>query len=220
LSIINVGTLASPYQVNRSDQFSVAASTFYPCTANLTSDVRSWKVYNASDSSMSQDFAVGNPTSSSSELSFSGNTLSYGTYLFTYTATYSYVDVVLGAMSRTSSVSSYVQVIPSGIAVFGFPSGVQQMLFGCTQSIVVDPGLNSIDFDNLASLGSLNYNFYCRRVAATDKSTFDPSQYSDKTLLGTTNNMWQVNDNNMTCVFGKLKDCLFLDVLNSHFKFF
>ncbi len=204
LSIINIGTLNSPYQVNRSDQFSVVAQTFYPCTANLTSDVRSWSVYSTTDLTKSKDLASGNPTKSSNEMSFSGNVLSYGTYMFIYTATYTYQDIVLGSTSHSASITGYVQVIPSGIAVFGFPSGVQQMLFGCTQPIAINPGSNSIDFDNLANLASLNFNFYCRRVNESDKSTFDPSQYTSVTSLGTTNNMWQVNDNNMTCLFGNL----------------
>ena len=190
--------------MKRSDQFSIVAQTFYPCSLDLTSDVRKWKVYKTTDLSMSQDFASGNPSSDCSEISFNGNTLAYETYIFIFTATYTYQDIILGPTSRNSSISTFVQVIPSGIAVFGFPNGVQQLMFGYTQTIEIDPGSNSIDFDNLADLKSLNYTFYCRRVDTSDQSSFDPSQYTNLTSLGSTNNMWQVNDNNMTCLSGNL----------------
>jgi hypothetical protein len=49
---------------------------------------------------------------------------------------------------------------------------------------------------------SLTFNFYCRCVDKSDTSVFDPTLYSDITQVGSVTNFKQINDNNMTCIWG------------------
>jgi hypothetical protein len=89
------------------------------------------------------------------------NTLSYGTYMFTYSVKISY-----SGGNLTQSATSNVSVVPAGLNVFGFTAGVQQQTYGTAQQIVIDPGSNSIDLDSFVNPANLSYSFYCKTVSA------------------------------------------------------
>jgi hypothetical protein len=128
--------------VNRSDILSVVVSIFYPCDANITSESKLWNVYkiNSADNTPDKnlDLASSNPTRTISEIVFDSNTLTYGTYMFTFTSTYNYINIRTNQLElRTGVLTTYIEVIPSGIAVFGWANGISYSLFGAMQSISI-----------------------------------------------------------------------------------
>lgn len=89
------------------------------------------------------DLASSNPTRTIPEIVFDANTLTYGVYMFTFASTYNYINIRTGALEvRSSLLTTYIEVIPSGIAVFGWANGISYMLFGALQSITIGKKIN------------------------------------------------------------------------------
>ena len=103
----------------------------------------------------------GNPSATSAQLVISSNTLDYGIYAITYTAT---LTVSSSQTPYASSLSVYVQIVPTGIIVYGLANGVQGMSIGTSQQFSLEPSVNSYDMDSYVSLSSLPFEYYCRPV--------------------------------------------------------
>lgn len=102
-----------------------------------------------------------NPSVSTASLVFPSNSLGYGIYAITYTAS---LTVTSTQTVQTSSLTVYVSVVPTGYIVKGLANGVQSTSIGTSQTISLEPAVYSYDLDNVASPSSLTYTFYCRPV--------------------------------------------------------
>ena len=134
-------------------------------------------------------------TSSLAQLVIPSNTLSYGIYEFTYQviATITSTNVVLAANIQ----STFVQIVPTGLAVFAIPNGVSGIMIGSLQSYVLSPGLYSIDFDNIIAPGTLIYKFYCQTMVLNIPNSVLTSNEYD--LLSYKNNASLPMTSNQTC---------------------
>lgn len=165
-------TLSSPAQIFRSSMFSLVTITYFGCNLTYT-QANKWTLTRV-DILASIDLTP-NPTSTQSELVLQANTLAYGTYEFTYKVSISTQNM----MSLTSSISTYIQIIPSGLAVFALENGISTLLIGFGQTQILNPSLYSFDFDMLAVITSLKFKFYCVL------STFSTTTYSNQIDLAT-----------------------------------
>ena len=147
-------TLQSPGQIFRSNMFSLVTVTYFGCNLTYT-QVNTWLLTRV-DIQQTIDLTT-NPTSTQSELVMQANTLAYGTYQFTYQVSIS----VQSMASFTSSVSTCIQIVPTGLAIFALQNGISSLLIGYGQSQILSPPLYSFDFDALAIISSLTFKYYC-----------------------------------------------------------
>jgi hypothetical protein len=138
----------------------------------------------------------------SDPLSFSGfdsatlvvypNVLDYGIYLFTYSVRILYsMDGGATTLTLQAQTSTYVEYVKTGLNIFGFLNGILQQTYGMSQQIVIDPGTNSIDLDNVVNPSTLNYTFYCQKVPSGQSTSAYFSSGGAITQLGSTN-LYQV----------------------------
>ena len=111
-----------------------------------------------------------NPTSQSSELVIKENTLGYGLYMFQFQ-----VVVSFNGMSQISSnvAVTYMQVIPTGLAVFSIANGVSYVLIGTNQLFSLQPSVYSVDLDNIVVPSQLTFAYYCKTVNLSDPNSMN-----------------------------------------------
>ena len=122
-----------------------------------------------------------NPTLSTSGIVIQSNTLYYGIYEFKFK-----VDILVLSTRKNFSVESttYIQIIPSGLAVYALANGIQIITIGNEQSLILNPLAFSFDFDNLAFMDNLTYKFYCSPVYLnTWSNTIDLAEYTKNSSL-------------------------------------
>jgi hypothetical protein len=109
-----------------------------------------------------------NPTSKLSELVIKGNNVDYGFYKFEL-----FVNVTfnVSAMLSSNVVSSYVEVIPGGLAVYAVKNGVSNVLIGSNQEFILQPALYSYDLDDVITADKLSFVFYCQTIGQNFNST-------------------------------------------------
>lgn len=110
-----------------------------------------------------------NPTSKLSELVIKGNKVDYGLYKFEL-----FVNVTFNvSVTLTSNVVySYVEVIPSGIAVYSVKNGVSNILIGSNQEFLLQPALYSYDMDDVITADKLGFVLYCQTIGQNFNTTF------------------------------------------------
>ena len=172
----------NPMQIYRSSILSLTTLSNFPCTLSytLTSTWLSPQIATLSS----------NPTSSTAQLVIPANTLSFGTYEFTYQ-----VNALVSSSNTllSSNVPSvFVEIIPTGLAVFALANGVSGVMIGYQQAYTLSPGLYSIDFDYLISPNNLNFKFYCSTVMlnmpSSTKNNFDLMAFKMNSSLATSAN--------------------------------
>ena len=141
----------------RSKMFSLSTVTYFGC--NLTySQANQW-LLSRIDIQETIDLTM-NPSSTTSELVMQSNSLAYGTYIFSFQ-----VNLIVPSMSSgvtfTAMISTYVQIIPTGLVVFALRNGIANILIGYAQSQSLNPTEYSFDFDEQVSIKSLDFRFYC-----------------------------------------------------------
>ena len=132
-----------------------------------------------------------NPTSQSSELVIKENTLGYGLYMFQFQ-----VVVSFNGMSQISSnvAVTYMQVIPTGLAVFSIANGVSYVLIGTNQLFSLQPSVYSVDLDNIVVPSQLTFAYYCKTVNLSDPNSVNaPASQID--LLSYKTNQAVLNGN-------------------------
>lgn len=119
------------------------------------------------------------------KLNLLNGTLKYGLYKFTYAFTIKTNDLVNNTLS--SSIFTFVKVIPSGFIVSafdtqnGFIKINTSISLGLSDSVAFIPAFYSYDLDNLLDPNSLIYNFYCILAAKnTNPNNFNQDLYSVK----------------------------------------
>jgi hypothetical protein len=149
----------NPRTIERSKTFTVVGLTKLNCTISLE-NIKQWTVHsiNLTDASTLKVIDLKNITSASNaEIFIPSNFLDYGTYRFIYQVT-----MIGDASPFTETVDSFIRIVPTGIAIFPFPGGVKEITVGSGQSIELDPGRYSYDFDELLTGNQLSYKFFCR----------------------------------------------------------
>ena len=63
-----------------------------------------------------------------------------------------------------NDISTYVQVIPTGLVVYALQNGIQSILIGSNQTLIFNPVLYSFDMDNFVSPQLLEFKFFCQKV--------------------------------------------------------
>ena len=201
--------IGSPTQVQRSKMFSVAADTSFSCPLNIVLS-QQWLVTSVrSNGSIIGAVNISSIDSSAmSEIVIPALFLPYGYYNFAFQFNFSYTNELMLTKTFYSTVNTYVQIVPTGIAVSGFPNGMSQSLFGTKQQVAIDPGTNSVDLDYIADPSKLNYTFYCRVINASDTSAFSvyPTDVNSTTLVNVTRvkNLYLITYDNLTCFKSKL----------------
>ena len=52
------------------------------------------------------------------------------------------------------------------MAIFAIQNGISNILIGYSQSYTLSPSIYSFDFDNVATLSSLQFKFYCTSITS------------------------------------------------------
>jgi hypothetical protein len=202
IGILNPGTVISPVPFNRSSIVALFGSLAISCSFKYTISY-AWTMVNLA-TGVSTDMTINQGYSgyNTGILVISPNTLSYGTFKFTYTVTLSYT--ANGGGSFTQSAITYVTIVPTGLNVFGLTNGILQQSYGSAQAITVDAGANTIDLDSVVNLASLNYTFYCQRVPTGQSGVLFFSNNNPITILSS--NMFQVQSSFGSCFNCKFKN--------------
>ena len=132
---------------------------FFACNLTYIQIIK-WSATRLDTTSTSIDLSS-NPTFNMSGLLIRANTLTYGLYEFKFTVN---LTITTSGQLLTNSLSTYIKVIPTGIAVFGLKNGVTGMLYGSLQSFSLDPASYSLDLYNFTSPYSLQFRFYCYTI--------------------------------------------------------
>jgi hypothetical protein len=162
LDIVNrASDFLNPISIMRSKIFSVVSKTELNCNVTLKS-TKKWLIYeiNANTASIKSLIDLADIISAfSAEIFIPGNFLNYGTYRFIY-------QVLMDgeANSFFETVDTFIHIVPTGIAIFPFSGGIKEITIGMGQSIDLDPGRYSYDFDDLLGGTQLIYRFYCRLI--------------------------------------------------------
>ena len=114
----------------------------------------------------SDDFSIKEKVNLSSNPSASTNEILVDAYLLAY-GLYEFIFQVKGnwnGIEKVFSQSTYRKIIPTGIAVFGLENGVSSTTIGLKQLFLLNPSKFSFDFDYVASMQTLKFDFYCRKL--------------------------------------------------------
>ena len=178
-------TQQNPSQIYRSKLFSLSTQLYFACNYSYTL-TNVWQLTRL-DVPQNIDLSL-NPTWQSSELVIQANTLAYGLYAFSFNVQISMLTSGNLNGNQTSSVTTYVQIIPTGLAVFAVQNGRSNLLIGSSQVYVLDPLTYSFDFDSVVSMSSLTFVFYCNTVDLTlgpvqTQNTIDLLTYKSNSKL-------------------------------------
>ncbi len=175
--ILNIKNRASdflkPIIYKRSTDFSVIGITTLDCEITLK-NTKEWLVYeiNLFTGLTIRTVNISDIISSfSAEIYIPSNFLEYGTYQFIY-------QVSMDGDSNIfmDSIDSFIRIVPSGMAIFLFSGGIKEISIGVGQSIELNPGRYSYDFDSKLAGTQLNYKYYCRLIIDGEPKEF-PSDY-------------------------------------------
>ena len=150
------------------------------CVGNMVYSY-SWEAYmiNPNDNSIKKAVDLSkNPTASSIEILIDAYTLGYGLYEFVFQ-----VKGTWNGMKKIYSQNTYQKIIPTGLAISGLKNGVSCTEIGSKQTFSLNPVEFSFDFDYVASMQNLKFDFYCRKVYKNQTYSNIAFQYlNNKTL--------------------------------------
>ncbi len=214
LSIENQGTFDNPVQVQRSQILTLTSVTIMSCAFDNT-NTKAWSLNKVDPSTGA---LVGSPIDTTSNPSrFSGsnqailvvysNVLGYGKFLFKYTVTVRYTrNGGLTYSTTQADVSTYVQIVLTGLDVFGLPRGILQQTYGISQHVVLDAGVNTKDLDSFVDPRTLSFAFYCQVVPSGKATSYFTDRFSIVTRFNATN-FYQVK-NTSTALNTPSTECL------------
>lgn len=155
-----------PNKIFRSTLFSVASIIYYYCLNVTFTPTITWTLSQIDPLKLTVlkniDLSK-NPTSPSSELVIKENKLDYGLYQFTLQ-----VDVSFNGNIVSSFAQTYVEILPTGLAVFALENGVSSVLIGSQQAFYLNPLLYTFDMDGIITPDKLSFVYYCKTVNLTD----------------------------------------------------
>ena len=151
-------TLSFPLQFRRSQDFFFSSTIELQCNISLSIQLR-WSINNCSSSNCSNPFPL-DPTrllSTSNEFSIPGRTLPFGLYEVKFT-----VSLNLSS-SLSPTKSAFVRITPLGITANLVPLGTSMISSGWGEDLQLNPGLYSIDLDEIQfNASDWNYQYFCR----------------------------------------------------------
>ena len=165
----------NPTVIAKSKMFSLIGTTTLNCDSDLQ-NTKQWYLYEIDPvigNVIKTISLANNPSSNNAELFMESSSLIYGTYKFVYQ-----VSMYGGASSFVEQIDTYVKIEPTGIAIFPFSGGMKQKTIGVGQSVELDPGRYSYDFDGLLNGTQLTYRFFCRIVIDGLAQEFPSSSYN------------------------------------------
>ena len=183
---------SSPNIIFRSNLFSVSSIIYFYCSNVTFTSTNTWTL-NQLDAGLKVLKVVDlstNPTSASTELVIKENTLDYGLYQFSLQVDVSFNGQVVSSLAQT-----YVQIVPTGLAVFALENGVSSVLVGSKQAFNLNPSLYTFDMDGLITPDKLSFVYYCKMVNLTDQSRLVNMQ-NDLKAFKTDPNLVIVRDQN------------------------
>jgi hypothetical protein len=138
--------------------FSLSSISYYSCNSTFSTEYL-WTVTKIDKNVSTQIDLSLNPTSKKSEIVFQSNTLDYGLYEINLQVT----KTPLNLPRIKSNASTFVQIEPSDISVYGLLNGINTLRIGLEQTLSFDPRKysNYIDKQEMNPLGKLNFTFYC-----------------------------------------------------------
>ena len=213
--------LSDPLQTKRSALFTVNAEVYFQCSVDFT-DTKEWKVEQVDPNTgaviKTIDFAD-NSSRFNAELAIQPFTLGYGVYRFSFFEKVSYYSK---AELKTVSASehTFLEIVPSGVGVFGFGDMVSEIVFGVNQDVGIQPGLYSVDYDSVVGVASLNFTFYCRVIDWNETSLFLDVDNLTVTKMGPLGNLNIFADNDTKCLDGRFDLCWVLCEVDFYFKYF
>jgi hypothetical protein len=162
-----------PIIKKRSTEFSVIGITTLDCEITLK-NIKEWLVYEINPFTGLKIRKVNITdiiSSFSAEIYIPSNFLDYGTYQFIYL-----VSMDDDSYLFMDSVDSFIKIEASGMAIYSFSGGIKEISIGIGQSVDLDPGRYSYDFDGILVATELTYKYYCRMVIDGEPKEF-PSDY-------------------------------------------
>jgi hypothetical protein len=187
----------NPTVIVRSKMFTLIGITILECDTNLQ-NLKQWFLYeiNPSTGSTTRTISLNELGSAfNAELFIQGNYLAYGTYKFVYQ-----VNMNGGDSPFQGTVETYIRIIPTGIGIFAFSGGIREVTRGTAQSIEVNPGKYSFDFDGIYTGVQLSYRFYCRIVVDGLPYEFPSTSfnnYVDLLQIKNDNSLVEINSTNI-----------------------
>ncbi len=151
----------NPMIMKRAQMLPIVGLTILDCNTSLI-NTKKWFVYELyqNNGSIAKKVSLATIISEvNAELFIPNNFLSYGTYRIVYR-----VNMVGEASSFIEETETFLRIVPTGFAVFPFSGGIKKITIAVEQSLVLDPGRYSYDFDEILSGTSISFNFYCRTV--------------------------------------------------------
>lgn len=91
---------------------------------------------------------------------------------------------------------TYIQIIPTGLAVFAFENGVSNLFIGSIQEIRLQPSIYTLDLDSKIIPDKLNFSFFCKTVNLSESNSAVNSQID---LMTYKNNPNLVMNRNFSC---------------------
>lgn len=160
---------ASPVVLNRSATFTLNGSYLFASIYNY-SMILDWSVYQIDNTTYSVlskiSFSTANPTQSQLSFTLPGNSLPYGLFKIVFTVN---ISIVQNGVQFSVQDTTYLQTVPTGITVKVLPNSATNMTVGSLQSFTLDPVSYSVDSDDLLSMSSLSFKFYCRLVNSSQQ---------------------------------------------------
>ena len=179
VSIQQSYTQSNPGRIYRSALFSLSSITYFACNSSFTNSY-AWSL--TSMTSNANIALTTNPTLVSSELVIPANTLMYDLYKFTFIIQISTASN--GILSN--QVDTFIEIVPTGLAIFGIQNGISNVLIGSQQQFILNPAAYSLDFDAVVAPSSLAYTFYCIPIlpsGVTTQITYDLQTYLTNSKL-------------------------------------
>lgn len=152
----------SPLNQTRSITTTFTATYLFICPYPYSATLQ-WKVYKLDTTTFAvvSEVTLVNPTMSTLAFTLPGNTLDYGVYKVEIALNIS-VDSI--TMKFSAQDATYLQISPSGIIVSVMANSLSNITIGSSQALVLSPVLYSSDLDNLVTMSSLSFKFYCHQV--------------------------------------------------------
>lgn len=191
---------SAPLKINRSKLFSIASTTFIYCNTNYTTKY-TWtvkKVNKTNSEILSSINLSSNPTSQSPELVIKRNTLDYGLYNFKLN-----LVVCFNTINQvTSEDEIFIEIIQTGLVIFGAQYGVSNFQIGSKQTFYLNPSVYSFDLDSVITPDQLSYLYYCTTKGSLNKNGISQSSIDLYTYQNSVLNL----DRNQTCFGSKSKN--------------
>jgi hypothetical protein len=192
----SIFTQSSPQIIFRSKLFMLNTATYFSCNTSYTMTYKWSANLIVSSTIVTKIDLYANPTWQSTSLVIQANTLAYGLYAFKFQTNVT-IPKTISNIFLTNNIATYVQITPTGLAVYGLENGVLGLLIGSQQSFSLKPALYSLDLDLLIKPSSLQYKFYCFTISQGSNTIVNATQSVD--LFSYKNNsLFQMNSNS-TC---------------------